>query len=152
MPLKPAILSEQIVEQVIDLLADTALQMWPVWFTDVDFGDCRNDTLGREAARLRGRQATSTTPAVLLPWAENAVILALDGRKPFIGATGASAKLKEGVLADALRYFSRDGADALEGLIDILSELPEGVSQIGNARSSRPRLQISCAQPLQPIP
>jgi hypothetical protein len=53
---------------------------------------------------------------------------------PFIGATGAGAKLKEGVLADALRRFSREGGSTLSGFIDLLSDLPDEVSEIGNAR------------------
>ena len=53
---------------------------------------------------------------------------------PFIGASGAGAKLKEGVLADALRRFSREDGNTLSGLIDLLSDLPDEVSDIGNAR------------------
>ncbi|MDI4231530.1 ATP-binding protein [Bradyrhizobium sp. Arg237L] len=52
---------------------------------------------------------------------------------PFIGARGANAQLKEGVLADALRTFAREGGGSLERLIDTLSELPEEVSQIDGA-------------------
>jgi uncharacterized protein DUF87 len=52
---------------------------------------------------------------------------------PFIGAKGANAQLKEGVLADALRTFAREGGGSLERLIDTLSELPEEVSQIDGA-------------------
>jgi hypothetical protein len=52
---------------------------------------------------------------------------------PFIGATGTSAKLKEGVLADALGRFAQEDGKELAALIDLLSDLPEDVSQIGNA-------------------
>jgi hypothetical protein len=52
---------------------------------------------------------------------------------PFIGARGASAQLKEGVLADALRSFAREGGGDLGRLIDKLSELPEEVSEIDGA-------------------
>jgi Helicase HerA, central domain len=51
---------------------------------------------------------------------------------PWIGATGASAALKRGVFADALRRFATIGGK-LEDLIELLSDLPDGVSQIGNA-------------------
>jgi hypothetical protein len=51
---------------------------------------------------------------------------------PWIGATGASAALKRGVFADALRLFAKKGGK-LEDLIELLSGLPDGVSQIGNA-------------------
>ncbi|MBB5048826.1 hypothetical protein HNR60_003596 [Rhodopseudomonas rhenobacensis] len=52
---------------------------------------------------------------------------------PYIGAKGASAKLKEGVLADTLRCFAKAGGGDLARLIDLLSELPEAVSQIDDA-------------------
>jgi hypothetical protein len=52
---------------------------------------------------------------------------------PWIGATGSSAALKRGVFADALRRFAREGGGKLDDLIRLLSDLPEGVSQIGNA-------------------
>ncbi len=44
--------AEEIVERVIELLADTALRLWPLWFTDISFAECRSDTLGRAAARI----------------------------------------------------------------------------------------------------
>jgi hypothetical protein len=52
---------------------------------------------------------------------------------PFIIAKGASAQLREGVLADALRSFAREGGGDLDRLIDSLSDLPEEVSQIDGA-------------------
>jgi hypothetical protein len=52
---------------------------------------------------------------------------------PWIGATGSSAALKRGVFADALRRFAREGGGKLDDLINLLSDLPEGVSQIGNS-------------------
>ncbi|WP_027578355.1 ATP-binding protein [Bradyrhizobium sp. Ai1a-2] len=64
---------------------------------------------------------------------------------PFIGARGANAQLKEGVLADALRTFAREGGGSLERLIDTLSELPEEVSQIDGA----PRLAAGMANLLR---
>jgi hypothetical protein len=32
--------AEEIVERVIDLLADIALRLWPLWFTDISFAEC----------------------------------------------------------------------------------------------------------------
>ncbi len=98
-PLQPAISAQEIVEQVADLLAGIALRMWPVWFTDVSFAGCRGDTLGREAARIAVRQVANETPAVLRPWAETAVTLALDGRKPRVPGTAAATELEQLCLA-----------------------------------------------------
>jgi very-short-patch-repair endonuclease len=94
-PLMPATSAEQIVEQVADVLAETALRMWPVWFTDADFGDCRDDALGREAARIMVRRIANETPAVLRPWAETAVKSALGGRKPPISGTVTAVEIAQ---------------------------------------------------------
>ncbi|ABD86747.1 helicase HerA domain-containing protein [Rhodopseudomonas palustris] len=53
---------------------------------------------------------------------------------PYIGGgKGASAKLKEGVLADALRSFAHAGGGDLERLIELLAELPDDTSRIDDA-------------------
>jgi uncharacterized protein DUF87 len=75
---------------------------------------------------------------------DQAIEMARATLAPFIGATGASAKLKEGVLADALRRFAREGGGVLRQLIDLLSNLPDGISQIGNA----PKLASAIADQL----
>jgi hypothetical protein len=64
---------------------------------------------------------------------------------PFIGGTGAGAKLKEGVLAGALHRFARDAGNTLDGLVELLSDLPDDVSQIGNA----PKLAAAIADQLR---
>ena len=63
---------------------------------------------------------------------------------PWIGATGASAALKRGVFADALRLFAKKGGK-LDDLIELLSDLPDEVSQIGNA----PKLAAGIADQLR---
>ena len=64
---------------------------------------------------------------------EQAITMALATLTPYIGASGQKATLKQGVLADALRFFAKEGSDVLGDLIALLSELPEGVSQIRDA-------------------
>ena len=76
---------------------------------------------------------------------DQAVAMARATLTPFIGATGAGAKLKEGVLANALHRFARDAGNTLEGLIDLLSDLPENVSQISNS----PKLAAAIADQLR---
>jgi very-short-patch-repair endonuclease len=92
-PIRPVASAEQIVDQVTDTLAGTALRMWPVWFTDVDFAGYRGDTLGREAAQIKARQVASETSEVLRPWAEAAVLQVLDGRTPRVSGTPAAIEL-----------------------------------------------------------
>jgi hypothetical protein len=43
--LRPAGSVEAYVEQVIAVLAETAMRLWPVWFTDVSFAMCCDDAL-----------------------------------------------------------------------------------------------------------
>ncbi|GJD49723.1 hypothetical protein OPKNFCMD_2456 [Methylobacterium crusticola] len=47
--------------------------------------------------------------------------------------TGARNALQRGVLADALRRFAEAGGGNLAAFMDLLADLPDGVSQIGNA-------------------
>jgi len=46
---------------------------------------------------------------------------------------GRRPRSNKGLLADALRFFAKEGSDVLGDLIALLSELPEGVSQIRDA-------------------
>ncbi|MGQ0686006.1 ATP-binding protein [Bradyrhizobium sp.] len=64
---------------------------------------------------------------------------------PFIGAKGAGAQLKEGVLADALRSFAQAGGGDLDRLIETLTDLPEEVSRIDGA----PKLASAMANQLR---
>ncbi len=80
--LRPADSVEAYVEQVIAVLAETAMRLWPVWFTDVSFAICRDDALGREAAGVITREAAARAPGVNSTWAEAAARLALAGRPP----------------------------------------------------------------------
>ena len=64
---------------------------------------------------------------------EQAVEMARATLAPFVAGTGASAKLKQGVLSGALRHFALDRRSALGDLIGLLADLPEGVSEISKA-------------------
>jgi hypothetical protein len=53
---------------------------------------------------------------------------------PYLGGGGQKALLKQGVLADALRAFAKNSASgSIAELIDLLGDLPDGVSKIGDA-------------------
>ncbi|MGH6840567.1 MAG: endonuclease domain-containing protein [Methylocella sp.] len=80
--LRPAASVEAYVEQVIAILAETAMRLWPVWFTDVNFAMCCDDALGRQAAGVIAREAAARAPGVSSIWAEAAARLALAGRSP----------------------------------------------------------------------
>jgi hypothetical protein len=95
----PASTTEAIVAQVIDLLAETAHRLWPVWFTDVSFAGCRNDTLGRLAAAAIARRAAAEIAGLSPAWAEAAARLALDDRPPRVSGTLAAIELASLALA-----------------------------------------------------
>jgi hypothetical protein len=80
--LRPARSVEAYVEQVITVVAGTAMRLWPVWFTDVSFAMCCDDTLGRQAAGVIAREAAVRAPGVSSTWAEAAARLALARRSP----------------------------------------------------------------------
>jgi very-short-patch-repair endonuclease len=94
-PLERPTSTEEIVEQVADVLAETALRLWPVWFSDVALADCRNDTLGREAVRLVIRKISEETRSVMRPWAEAAAMSALHGRKPRLHGVALATQIEQ---------------------------------------------------------
>ena len=94
-PLRPAASAEQIVEHVADVLAATALRMWPVWFSDVSFAGSRDDTLGQEAVRTTVRQAAEETRSIVQPWAEAAAISALSGRMPRMRGVATAMEIEQ---------------------------------------------------------
>ncbi|OZA91622.1 MAG: hypothetical protein B7X76_01975, partial [Azorhizobium sp. 39-67-5] len=62
-----------------------------------------------------------------------AVEMARATLEPYMVGGGQKAKLKQGVLASALRRFALGGKRELKDLLALLADLPEGVSDIGNA-------------------
>ncbi|MGH8606234.1 MAG: hypothetical protein ACREX9_02065, partial [Gammaproteobacteria bacterium] len=91
----PAPTTEAIVEQVVDLFAETARRLWPLWFTDVSFAACRNDTLGRLAASVIARNAAEEIAGLLPLWAEAATKLALDDQRPRVSGALAATELAQ---------------------------------------------------------
>jgi very-short-patch-repair endonuclease len=79
---RPAGSIEAYVEQVIAALAETAMRLWPVWFTDVSFAMCRDDPLGRQAVGAIAREAAAGSSGISSSWAETAARLALAGLPP----------------------------------------------------------------------
>jgi uncharacterized protein DUF559 len=97
--LLPAGSVEAYVEQVIAVLAETAMRLWPVWFTDVSFAMCRNDALGHQAAGVIAREAAARVPGVSSTWVEAAACLALTGRSPRVSSVLPAIELEQLSLA-----------------------------------------------------
>jgi hypothetical protein len=98
-PLRLAGSVEAYVEQVIAVLAETAMRLWPVWFTDVTFAMCCDDALGRQAAGVIAREAAARAPGVSYPWVEAAARLALAGRPPRVAGVLPTIELAQLSLA-----------------------------------------------------
>ena len=90
---------ELIVDQAIELLAETALQLWPNWFSDANFTACRNDTLGHLAAGVIARESARRTAGLSPAWAKAAAQLALDDRPPRVSSTPPSVEIAQLALA-----------------------------------------------------
>jgi hypothetical protein len=103
-PLSRSPKSQEIVEQIIAKLAETALRMWPVWYTDVDFGQCRDDRLGRLATGIIASTAAQEVAGASTVWADRAAKLALSGTMPRVASTP-----QEIELAQLSRVISRSG-------------------------------------------
>jgi very-short-patch-repair endonuclease len=73
--------TEMAIQQLTDQLADTAQRLWPVWFTNVNFAECRSDASGRLAAYAITRRLAAHMSDLQPFWAEAAIDLALD-KKP----------------------------------------------------------------------
>jgi hypothetical protein len=94
-PIEDATSAEQIVELIAEHLANTAERLWPMWFTDVNFGSCRNNVLGRQAARIMARDVASKSPTIFLPWVEAAVTCALAGHKPRVDGVNLAVEIEQ---------------------------------------------------------
>jgi hypothetical protein len=97
--LRPAASVEAYVEQVIAVLAETTMRLWPVWFTDVSFAMCCDDALGRQAAGVIARETAARAPGVSSTWAEAAARLALAGGPPRVAGVLPAIELAQLSLA-----------------------------------------------------
>ncbi|HEY0331647.1 MAG TPA: DUF559 domain-containing protein [Rhodopseudomonas sp.] len=95
----PAPSAEAIVAQIIGLFADTVQRLWPVWFTDVSFAECKNDKLGRLAVAAMVQRLAGSVAGLSPNWAEAAVELALADRPPRVRAALPAVELAQLALA-----------------------------------------------------
>lgn len=91
--------TEAAVEQLISQLADTARRLWPIWFTDIDFSQCRGDTLGLLAAQAMIRDVAKHMPDLQTVWADAAVDLALHRKSPRVRKVPAAVEVTQLSLA-----------------------------------------------------
>jgi very-short-patch-repair endonuclease len=91
--------TDAAVHQLTDQLADLARRLWPVWFTDVTFAECRPDPLGRLACAAIVRRAATEIPGLQTAWADAAVELVLDQRLPRVRKAPAPVEISQLALA-----------------------------------------------------
>lgn len=91
--------TEAVVQQLTDQLAETAQRLWPVWFTDVSFAECRRDVLGRLAGYAIVRRTAAQISNLQPAWAEAAIDLALDQRPPRVRKTPSAVEVAQLALA-----------------------------------------------------
>jgi very-short-patch-repair endonuclease len=95
----PAPTAAAITEQIINLLAETARRLWPIWFGNVSFAECHDDRLGRLAASAIARRAAEEVPGLLPSWAEAASQRALANRLPRVNGMHPAQELAQLALA-----------------------------------------------------
>jgi very-short-patch-repair endonuclease len=91
--------AEAAVHQLADQLADIALRLWPVWFTDVSFAECGRDALVRLGCSAIMRRATAQIAGLQPAWAEAAMDLVLQGRPPRVRGMVAAVQVAQLALA-----------------------------------------------------
>jgi hypothetical protein len=134
--LRPARSIEAYVEQVVAALAETAVRLWPIWFTDWSFAMCRNDALGRQAAGVIAREAAALVPSVSSTWAEAAVPLALAGRPPRVVGVPPAIELAQLSLAISrlgLVFVIDVGAATDAPNASVLTQALEGIARHSRA-------------------
>lgn len=97
--LRPDESAEAYVEQVIAVLAETALRLWPIWYTDVSFAMCETGSLGRMAADVIAREVADRVTRVTATWASRAAWLALGGNTPRVRSVLPATELAQLSLA-----------------------------------------------------
>ena len=74
--------ASQMINDVVQAMATTARNLWPVWFTDVDFGLGRSSA-DRIAARLRMAKLRDV-PGLSPIWGRRALPKVMDGKLPLV--------------------------------------------------------------------
>lgn len=91
----PCATTEALIEQVVGFLAETARHLWPIWYSNAEFSICQNNSLGRKAAILIARETAHKIAGVSSVWAEQAVILALEGQAPRVAGALPSTEVAQ---------------------------------------------------------
>jgi hypothetical protein len=90
---------DAVIQQLTDQLADTAQRLWPIWFTDVSFAECRRDALGRMAAYAIVRRLAAQITDLQPLWATAAIDLVLEQRSPRVRKMPPSVEVAQLALA-----------------------------------------------------
>ncbi|MCF6199141.1 MAG: endonuclease domain-containing protein [Hyphomicrobiaceae bacterium] len=88
-------------DNVLNLLAGTALDIWPFWYVGEDFSNCENAASGRASAAIKIHSLKTQSPFCNLSreWAERAINLVLDGQLPRFSSFPRQIELQQLCLA-----------------------------------------------------
>ena len=75
--------ASQLIQDVLHTMATAARNLWPVWFTDVDFG-LGISAADRAAVRSRASQLAEQVPGLSAIWVRRAVLKAMEGQPPLL--------------------------------------------------------------------
>lgn len=106
--------ASSLVDGFIAHLADVALKLWPFWIDGEPMPRAGTDALGRMAIAAAARRMARRVDGMLLPWAEAAALLALEGRTPRVPGTAQATEL-----AQLARLIGPHG-------LTLLTEIPPG--------------------------
>lgn len=95
LPLPRGQTASAVVEGLVAGLADVALKLWPVWFGEEPLPETGTDGLGRTAVAAAARRMARQVEGALLPWAEAAALMALEGRMPRVPGTAQAVELAQ---------------------------------------------------------
>jgi very-short-patch-repair endonuclease len=122
---------EALIADLLNILAQTALRMWPVWYTDVDFGSIGLSALHRTAAWRKVEQLAQDIPQLSATWAKRAVVRAISGKSPLVRGFPRETQLKQLSLAISRHGLifvvaidnAQQPSGALQGLVHALEWL-----------------------------
>ena len=84
----------QFVSEVLFVMATAARNLWPVWFTDIDFGTGRS-AADRGAAQLKISHLHGHLRGLSPTWGRRAVAKVMDGRLPLVSGFPRATQLHQ---------------------------------------------------------
>lgn len=126
----------QLIDKVLASMAVTARNLWPIWFTDVDFGLGRS-ALDLGSARLRLSNVQKDLPQLSVVWGRLAISRAMQARLPLVPKLTPAFQLGQLSLAISSRaglivVLAMEDSQANEGQLLNLASTARWLAHHGN--------------------